>query len=55
MLCEVAKGLTDKEVSNVLNLSAKTVRHTLDRAFAKLGVHTRTQAAMLYAEHGRQD
>ncbi len=55
VLCEVAKGLTDKEVSNVLNLSAKTVRHTLDRAFAKLGVHTRTQAAMLYAEHGRQD
>lgn len=55
VLKEVAKGLTDKEVSNVLNLSAKTVRHALDRVFAKLRVHTRTQAAMLYAEHGKQD
>jgi len=49
VLREVAKGFTDKEASTHLNLSVKTVRHYLDRAFAKLGVHSRTQAAMLYA------
>ncbi|HMO65774.1 MAG TPA: response regulator transcription factor [Verrucomicrobiota bacterium] len=53
VLGQVAKGRTDKEVSTVLNLSAKTVRHYLDRAFAKLGVHTRTQAAIVFASHPR--
>lgn len=52
VLAEVAKGLTDKEVSVVLCLSVKTVRNSLDRAFDKLKVHSRTQAAMLYATHG---
>jgi DNA-binding NarL/FixJ family response regulator len=49
VLREVAKGFTDKEVSSHLNLSVKTVRHYLDRVFAKLGVHSRTQAAMVFA------
>lgn len=49
VLREVAKGYTDKEVSSHLNLSVKTVRHSLDRVFAKLGVHSRTQAAMVFA------
>lgn len=49
VLREVAKGFTDKETSTHLNLSVKTVRHYLDRAFAKLGVHSRTQAAMVFA------
>jgi DNA-binding NarL/FixJ family response regulator len=53
VLAAVAKGLTDKEVATVLNLSVKTVRNSLDRVFAKLGVHTRTQAAMLFAASDR--
>lgn len=52
VLAEVAKGLTDKEVSTALCLSAKTVRNCLDRIFDKLKVHSRTQAAMLHVTHG---
>ena len=48
LLAEVAKGKTDKEVSVVMGLTAKTVRNYLDRIFAKLNVHTRTEAALLY-------
>jgi DNA-binding NarL/FixJ family response regulator len=46
---EVAKGRTDKEVAASLGLTAKTARNYLDRIFIKLGVHTRTEAALLYA------
>lgn len=53
VLQEVAKGFTDKEVATRLQLSVKTVRHYLDRAFAKLGVHSRTQAAMVFAANPR--
>lgn len=49
VLAEVALGRTDKEVAAVLNLSVKTVRNCLDRVFAKLNVHTRTGAALIYA------
>lgn len=48
VLAEVAKGRTDKEVAVVLNLSVKTVRNSLDRVFRKLGVHTRTGAALAW-------
>ena len=49
VLAEVAQGQTDKEAAAVLNLSVKTVRNCLDRVFAKLNVHTRTEAALIYA------
>jgi DNA-binding NarL/FixJ family response regulator len=48
VLSEVAKGRTDKEVALALGLTSKTARNYLDRIFAKLNVHTRTEAAMLY-------
>jgi DNA-binding NarL/FixJ family response regulator len=48
LLAEVAKGRTDKEVAAELELTAKTARNYLDRIFAKLNVHTRTEAASLY-------
>ena len=32
-----------------LQLTTKTARNYLDRIFAKLNVHTRTEAALLYA------
>ena len=49
VLAEVAKGRTDKEAGMALNLSVKTIRNYLDRVFTKLGVHTRTEAALIYA------
>lgn len=48
VLAEVARGKTDKEVAQALLLSPKTVRNYLDRAFEKLKVNTRTEAAMVY-------
>ena len=54
LLAEVAQGKTDKEVAVVLGLTHKTARNYLDRIFTKLGVHTRTEAAMLY-ERNRPD
>lgn len=52
VLAEVARGKTDKEVALTLGLSVKTARNYLDRIFAKLNVHTRTEAALLYARFG---
>lgn len=49
----VAAGQTDKEVAAALGLQTKTVRNYLDRVFEKLGVNTRTQAALLYDRHFR--
>ena len=50
----IADGLTDKEVALVLGLQPKTVRNYLDRAFEKLAVNTRTQAALLYDRQFRR-
>lgn len=52
ILREVARGKTDKEVAAALGLTAKTARNYLDRIFAKLNVHTRTEAALLFAQYG---
>lgn len=49
VLAEVAKGKTDKEVAVALGLTTKTARNYLDHIFTKLGLHTRTEAALLYA------
>ena len=49
LLAEVALGKTDKEVAAALQLTSKTARNYLDRIFSKLDVHTRTEAALLYA------
>jgi len=35
-------------VAAILGLSPKTARNYLDRIFAKLNVHTRTEAALLH-------
>ena len=51
VLVEVAKGRTDKEVANVLNLTPKTARNYVSRIFGKLNVRTRTEAALLYTRH----
>ena len=47
VLTEVAAGKTDKEIAGALGLQPKTVRNYLERIFEKLGVHSRTQAAVM--------
>lgn len=54
VLAEVAKGKTDKEVAGALDLTTKTARNYLDRIFTKLNVHTRTEAALLYARFSQK-
>lgn len=55
LLAEVALGKTDKEVAVMLGLTPKTARNYLDRIFTKLNIHTRTEAAMLYARSTKSD
>jgi two-component system, NarL family, response regulator DevR len=55
LLAHISQGKTDKEAAAALGLTPKTARNYLDRIFAKLNVHTRTEAATLYirSESGR--
>lgn len=46
----IAKGHTDNEVAEALYVSNRTVRSHLGRIYEKLGVHNRTEAALLW--HG---
>lgn len=48
VLAEVSTGKTDKEIARALDLQPKTVRNYLVQVYRKLGVHTRTEAALLY-------
>ncbi len=51
VLSELGGGKTDKEIAVAMDLKAKTVRHYLDSIFDKLGVNTRTQAALVWMRH----
>jgi DNA-binding NarL/FixJ family response regulator len=53
VVAAVADGKTDKEIAAALGLQPKTVRNYLGRAFEKLGVNSRTQAAVLFDRHRR--
>lgn len=54
VLAAVAEGKTDKEVALALDLTTKTARNYLDRVFTKLKVHSRTEAALLFARHSQR-
>jgi len=45
-------GQSNAEIGGALFVSEKTVRNSLTRIFEKLGVHTRTQAAVLARDRG---
>ncbi|MFI6284534.1 response regulator [Streptomyces sp. NPDC051018] len=57
----IGAGLTNREISQELHLSEKTVKNHISRLLSKLGVERRVQAAVLAAhvhdteEHARED
>jgi pimeloyl-ACP methyl ester carboxylesterase/DNA-binding CsgD family transcriptional regulator len=52
ILAAVIAGQNNSEIGTTLFVSEKTVRNTLTRIFGKLGVRTRTQAAVLARDRG---
>ena len=47
ILVHLAKGQTNKEISQVLNLSPSTVRNHISSIFAKLKISNRSQATAI--------
>ena len=47
MLALVADGRSNREIGDALYLSEKTVRNTLTRTFAKVGVSRRVEVVAL--------
>jgi DNA-binding CsgD family transcriptional regulator len=54
ILSLVAEGRTNAEIGSILGISPNTVRTHLENAFAKLGVHTRTEAVVVAFELDRR-
>jgi len=48
----LGQGLTNKDIAQTLILSVRTVDAHLRSIFAKLGVHSRTEAALWMVKHG---
>lgn len=46
ILSHVSKGLLDKEIAHLLNISIWTVHNHVKNIYEKLGVHNRTEAAL---------
>ena len=46
----IAEGATNRQIGTELHLAEKTVKNYVSRLLAKLGLHRRTQAALLAAE-----
>lgn len=52
LLALVATGLTHKEIAARLGRSHGTVRNRLSQLYARLGVSSRTEAAVLFTVRG---
>ena len=52
VLSLLGKGLSNKEIADQLFLSEGTVRNYVSAVLSKLGVHDRTQAAVVAVRHG---
>ncbi len=48
----VAEGLSNKEIARALSVSPRTVNFHLDNIYSKLGVSSRTEAAIYALRHG---
>ena len=51
MLRLLARGLSDKEVAAALDLSTRTVHHHNQHIYGKIGVTTRSAAALYAVEN----
>jgi DNA-binding NarL/FixJ family response regulator len=52
VLRALARGLANKEIGRLLDISEKTVKTHVSSVLAKLGMQSRTQAALYAAQHG---
>ena len=52
VLRAIAQGMANKEIARRLDISEKTVKTHVSSVLAKLGVQSRTQAALYAAQHG---
>ena len=52
VLIEVARGSTNKEIAAALGIAARTAKHHLENIYAKVGVSTRSGAALFAVRHG---
>jgi DNA-binding NarL/FixJ family response regulator len=48
----LARGLTNREIADVLVLSPRTVQHHLASVYDKIGMRSRSGAAVFAIEHG---
>ena len=48
----LGEGLTNKEMALTLDIRPRTVKFHLDNIYSKLGVNTRTEAAIYALRHG---
>ncbi len=48
----LARGMSDREIGQSLFISVRTVQSHLENIYAKLGVHSRTEAAIIIVQSG---
>ena len=52
VLVEVARGSSNKEIAAALGIAPRTAKHHLENIYAKVGVSTRSGAALFAVRHG---
>ena len=55
VVIQLARGFSNKEIAARLHISPKTVARHLENIFTKLGIRTRTAAALYAMQHGLVD
>ena len=55
ILEHIAQGLTNRQIGVSMSLAEKTVKNYVTSVLAKMGMESRTQAAVYVASHGPQD
>jgi DNA-binding NarL/FixJ family response regulator len=51
VLSLLAEGMTNKEIAHLLSIQPRTIKFHLDNIYSKLGVSTRTEAAVFALKH----